>query len=309
MGHYWSLDGIQLRDVWLTIGSFDGVHRGHQAIIAQLTAGARRKGVPAVVLCFHPNPAIVLRRRQGPYYLTTPDERADYLQELGVDVVITHPFNREVADLSAQEFMGRLHNHLSMSSLWVGPDFALGRNREGNLDVLRRLGRDFGYTLNVIQPVALDGYVVSSSQIRVALAEGDVGKAQNFLGRPYRIGGVVMHGDGRGRSLGIPTANLNIWPERAIPKTGVYACLANVGGQVLPAVTNVGVRPTFENQLPTPQVETHLLDFDENLYQRRISLDFIARLRDEKRFPSIQALVDQIHQDVESARVILKSVS
>jgi riboflavin kinase/FMN adenylyltransferase len=295
-----------LRDVWLTIGSFDGVHKGHQAIVERLTAGAHAVGVSAVVLTFHPHPAVVLRGMQEPYYLTSPQERAELLGELGVDVVVVHPFNHEVAQLSAHEFVSRLHQHLGMQRLCVGHDFALGHNREGNIPTLEKLGVEFGYQLEVIGPISLSDQEVSSSQIRSALGEGDVEQAARLLGRPYKISGRVIHGDGRGSQLGIPTANLDVWPEQILPKVGVYACRARVGDRDLQAVTNVGVRPTF-NAAPSPLVETHLLDFEAHLYRQKINLAFIARLRDEQRFSGIPALVAQIQKDIQSAREILGS--
>jgi riboflavin kinase/FMN adenylyltransferase len=303
---YWSLQDLHLQDVWLTIGSFDGVHRGHQAIVKRLTAGARAAGAPAVVLTFHPHPAVVLRARQGPYYLTSPQERADLLGELGVDVVVIHPFNHEVSNLTAREFVIRLHAHLDLKRLCVGHDFALGHNREGDLPTLEKLGGEFGYRLEVIGPISLSDQEISSSQIRSALLEGEVEKAAVLLGRAYEVQGLVVHGDGRGKQIGIPTANLDVWSERLLPKTGVYACLAQVGENQVKAVTNVGVRPTF-TAAPLPLVETHLLDYEADLYQEEISLSFIARLRDEKRFSGVPALVAQIQKDIQCAREILEA--
>jgi riboflavin kinase/FMN adenylyltransferase len=309
MQHYWFLEDVHLEGACLTIGSFDGVHQGHQTIIRQLTAEAKAAGVPAVVLTFHPHPSVVLRGRRGPYYLTTPEERAELLSSLGVDVVITHPFNQEVASRSAREFVSSLQRHLRMSRLCVGPDFALGHGREGDIPTLRRLGEELGFTLNVTEPFRLDGRVVSSSWIRSALADGDIESANRLLGRSYQLAGRVVRGDRRGRTLGIPTANLDVWIERAMPKSGVYACQAHVDGQAWGAVANIGVRPTFHNQAVYPRLEAHLLEFDRDLYDRHISVLFIARLRDEQRFSNVQALVDQIHQDIERAREILKDPS
>ena len=306
MQHYWFLEDVHLDGVWLTIGSFDGVHQGHQAIIRQLTAGAHAAGLPAVVLTFHPHPAAVLRGRRGPYYLTTPEERAECLANLGVDVVVTHPFNQEVANLSAREFVARLQRHLNPSHIWVGPDFALGRGREGDIPTLQRLGEEYGFTLNIAESFRLDGRVVSSSWVRSALADGDVESVQRLLGRPYQLAGRVVRGDGRGRNLGIPTANLDVWIERAMPKNGVYACQAHIDGQVWGAVANIGVRPTFHNQVMYPRLEAHLLEFDRDLYDRHIAVSFVARLRDEQRFSNVEALVGQIHEDIERAKVILK---
>lgn len=307
MQHYWSLDGLSLQKSWLTIGSFDGVHRGHQEIIRQLTAGAHAQGAPAVVLTFYPHPAVVLANRNEPYYLTTPEERAALLGELGVDVVVTHPFNREVAGTSAHDFMARLKSHLGLTHLWIGYDFALGRNREGNVDRLTELGQELGYTVQVLSAVKVNGELISSSEVRAALSEGDVQRASRLLGRPYSLSGQVIPGDGRGRTIGIPTANLDVWDKLLLPKSGVYACRAMVLGQTVEAVTNVGYRPTFENRPAVPRVETHLLDFQGDLYGRKVKLSFLARLRDEQRFPGVDALVAQIHEDIAQAKAIFQT--
>lgn len=302
MQHYWSIESVFLKDAWLTIGSFDGVHRGHQEIIKNLTAGAHRAGVPAVVLTFYPHPAEVLRKRQDSFYLTTPEERAALLGELGVDYVITHPFNLQTAALSAHDFMAFLHKHLGLRRLFVGPDFALGHGREGNVPRLEELGNEFHYSVTEIPLFKTGDVIVSSSQIRSALAAGDVEKAALLLGRPYRVSGEVVPGDGRGRTIGIPTANLSTWSQRVIPKAGVYVTRAIVDGCSWGSVANVGVRPTFENQPVLPRVETHILDYSKDLYGKEIGLDFIGRLRDEQRFPSVPALVEQIQRDISRAR-------
>jgi riboflavin kinase/FMN adenylyltransferase len=309
MKHYWLLEAVQLQDVWLTIGSFDGVHLGHQAIINKITDGAHSEGVPAVVVTFHPHPAAVLRGRHGRYYLTTPEERAALLGEAGVDVVITHPFNLEISNLSAHDFMQRLQNHLGIKHLCIGHDFALGRQREGDLPSLVRLGEDFGYSVEAIPPVELDGQVVSSSRIRTALEAGDLETANRLSGRPFRLDGKVMHGDGRGKRIGIPTANLSFWEQHVLPKPGVYACTVKLNGRSYPAVTNVGYRPTFEGQPANPQVEAHLLDFDGDLYQQQLQLAFLSRLRDEQRFQNVEALVSQIHKDIQKAREIFSAIA
>jgi len=306
MQHYWSLDDVSLVGVWLTIGSFDGVHLGHQKIISDLTAGAHSENAPAVVLTFHPHPAVVLRDRQDPYYLTSPDERAKLLNNLGVDAVITHPFNIDVAKLSALDFITRLNESLGMRYLLVGNDFALGHGREGDIPTLRRMGKQFGYAVDVAAPVKLRDQVVSSSTVRAALRKGDIGYVNNLLGRPYQLAGKVIHGDGRGRTLGIPTANLEVWKERIIPSPGVYACQVRYMDQILAAVTNIGMRPTFESQQSSLRIETHLLDFDHDLYGKQLELSFMARLRNEERFQDVAALVDQIHKDITFARKILR---
>jgi riboflavin kinase / FMN adenylyltransferase len=301
-----SLEEVHLEDTWLTIGSFDGVHLGHQAIVKRLSQGAHKVGSQAVVLTFFPHPAVVLGKRKDPFYLTSSEERAALLKAYGADAVITLPFNREVAATSALDFLAKLNAHLILTFLLVGPDFALGRNREGDVQTLQKLGQGFGYTLEVMPPVQADGEVVSSSRIRGLLAAGDVVPAARLLNRPYRISGRVITGDNRGRAIGIPTANLEVWAERALPNAGVYVCRAFVEGRPWQAVTNVGVRPTFETSPVPPRVEAHLLDFDVPIYGQEIELDFLARLRDEQRFPDIQALVAQIRRDIEETRVFFR---
>lgn len=308
MKHYRSLDEVHLQDTWLTIGSFDGVHLGHQKIIRDLTAGAHSAGAPAVVLTFYPHPAVLLGRRKGPIYLTDPEEKASLLEHLGVDAMITHPFDRRVANTPARDFMMQLKEHLGLAQLWVGYDFALGHGRTGDVPALRQFGEELGYTLDVISPVKDKEQIISSSLIRATLADGNVARAAELLGRRYSVPGKVIPGDGRGRTIGIPTANLEVWSERILPKTGVYVCRAWVNGNPWGAVTNVGVRPTFENQPVLPRVEAHLLDFDRDLYGQDIRLDFIARLRDEQRFASVQALIDQVHQDIAHGKQILSQI-
>lgn len=302
MQHFRSLDGVQLHHAWLTIGSFDGVHLGHQEVVRRLVAGAKHVGSPAVVLTFFPHPAIVLKKRQEPFYLTTPNERAKLLGELGVDVVITHPFNREVSQISAHDFMVKLSAHLGLRHLCVGHDFALGRNREGNVARLKTLGDGLGYKVDVVQPITLEGDIISSSEIRANLATGNIKRANQLLGRPYQLSGEVVTGDGRGKTIGIPTANLSVWEERAIPKGGVYVCRAYVDGVGMSAVTNIGYRPTFEDQTNTPHVETHILDFMDEIYGKEVQLDFVDYLRAEERFESVNALVKQINLDIAQAR-------
>jgi len=304
MFHYWSLDHLELDGVWLTIGSFDGVHLGHRAILQQLIDEAHAARSQAVVLSFHPHPAAVLGKRDGPFYLSSPEKKAEWMAGLGLDGMISHPFNRQVAAQSAREFIQYLQQHLGFRELWVGDDFALGRQREGDLPVLKRLGDEFGYQVRVVEPVKLDGEVISSSRVRKALAEGDVRTAANLLGRPYQVEGEVVHGDGRGKHLGFPTANLESWSKQILPKPGVYAGKARVAGIEIPAVTNIGFRPTFEAQSHQARVETHLLDFDQDLYQRQIALSFEFHLRDEQRFDGIQALIDQVQQDIRQTRSI-----
>jgi len=309
MQHHYALNSLFLNNTWLTIGSFDGVHRGHQEIVRRLSSGAHAQGAQAVVLTFHPHPKKVLGKSKDFYYLTSPVERADILGNYGIDIVVTFSFDMQVAGTSARDFVKELHAHLGFTRLWVGPDFALGRKREGDVPTLRLLGDEFDFIVETIDPVKVGDSQVSSSKIRALLGEGDVEQVSALLNRPYSIGGTVVAGDGRGRTIGIPTANLRVWEEKQLPRSGVYVCHALVGDQNHGAVTNIGIRPTFDHRTMALQVEAHLLDFDDNLYGQEIELEFLYRLRDERRFSGPQALVAQIHQDIEQARVMLAEKS
>jgi riboflavin kinase/FMN adenylyltransferase len=305
MQHYYSLDNLQLDKVWLTIGSFDGVHLGHQKIISKLTAEAHKDGSSAVVLTFFPHPATIIRGRDFPFYLTNPDEKANIIGELGVDYVVTLKFDHKLAATPARSFMETLYKHLGLQELWIGYDFALGRNREGNAKKLGEIGQDLGYRVETIEPFKMDNQIVSSSRIRFLLGAGQVENAAIMLDRNYVIDGVVIKGDQRGQSIGFPTANLDIWEMRAIPAAGVYICQAEIRSSKFNAVTNIGVRPTFEESPVPPRVEAHLLDFDGDIYGESIKINFIKRLRGEKRFESVDHLTVQIRKDIENARKFL----
>lgn len=310
MAHFSSLNDFALpiglrQNAWLTIGVFDGVHRGHQEIIRQLTVGAHAQGNTAVVLTFWPHPAIILGGKGDFKYLTTAEERAALLELLGVDLVITHPFDRTLADQTAEEFMRHVARKLGLRRLIIGHDFALGRGREGNYARLSELGASLGYEVRSIAPLAAGNEVISSTRIRAQIAVGDVSRAAVDLGRYYTLRGSIIHGDGRGKKINIPTANLEIPAEKVIPANGVYACWAWVGEEKHPAVTNIGIRPTFTPDSKKPSAEAHLLDFSRELYGQEVRLEFVERLREEMKFPSVEALVEQIHADIARGREIL----
>jgi riboflavin kinase/FMN adenylyltransferase len=304
-----SLDSTKADGVWLTIGSFDGVHRGHQEIIRRLVAGAHAHAVPAVVLTFYPHPAVVLRGSNGPFYLSTPEERAEIIGGQGADIVIIQCFDRQLANTSARDFVMKLRERLGLRHLLVGHDFTLGRGREGDVPTLRRLGEELGFEVETNQPVLLDGQVISSSQIRSALTAANVEYAHQLLGRPYRLTAKVVPGDGRGRTIGIPTANLEIWSEQLLPAAGVYACQARIGETVFRAATNIGIRPTFDSSTALLHVEAHLLDFQGDLYGQKIQLEFLACLRGEQKFADVQALVAQIQEDIVRTRQLVTQES
>jgi riboflavin kinase/FMN adenylyltransferase len=305
MQHIHSLDQIQLNNAWLTIGVYDGVHRGHQAILTDMIAAAHAAGDPAVVLTFDPHPALVLGHRDL-RCLTTPAERADLLAALGADAVVTLAFDRALADTSAPDFMSALKACLGLKQLWAGYDTTLGKNREGNVPRLIEIGRNLGYTVHVVEAVSDESGVISSTAIRKLIAVGKVEAAAVMLTRPYFVSGAVVHGDGRGRTIGIPTANIDVPANKAMPANGVYACYAIVDGTRRPAVTNVGLRPTFGGD-PAPRIEMHILDFDADLYGTVSKLEFVARLRDEVKFPGVDALVAQIRADIQKARALLEA--
>jgi len=304
MQHFHSIDDVSLQGSWLTIGVFDGVHRGHREIIRKLTAGARTKGAPAVVLTFHPHPAVVLAGAEVKC-LTTPDERAALLAGLGVEVVITQTFDQALAGLSAREFVSRLKEQLGLDHLLIGYDFALGKGREGNAVRLGELGLEMGYNLEVVPAVSDESGVISSTEIRKLVAVGSVAEAARLLGRPYALSGPIIHGAGRGRAIGIPTANLDPPRDKVIPANGIYACWATLGEEKHPAMINIGINPTFTPEKQTPGVEAYLLDFDRDLYGQILRLEFVERLRDEIKFSSVPALVEQIQADIARGREIL----
>lgn len=303
MQHVTALEALHLdRPACLTVGAFDGVHRGHQQLLRDLVAAAHGSGRAAVVITFYPHPSVVLRGRRPSFYISTPEEKAALLAGLGVDALVTHPFNEAVASIRAVEFVDHLVRQARLSELWCGEDFALGHNREGNVEFLRAEGAQRGFTVNVQPPLLMDGEVISSTRIRQTLRDGAVEQAARYLGRPFRLAGTVVEGAKRGRQLGIPTANLAVSEERATPAVGVYACRAYHPGGPAQAVVNIGFRPTFEGGEARPVIEAHLLDFNGDLYGQSVALDFVARLRPEMKFGGIDALVAQIWRDVDEAR-------
>lgn len=325
MQQYTDIDSAQVDGpTVLTIGNFDGMHRGHQALLQRLCSLAaalnQRPDAPRYqtgLVTFDPHPLAVLRPDRLQTLLTTPQERLALAADLGIDLGVIQTFTPELARLEPRAFLQLLIEHLGLAVLVVGPDFALGRNRTGDIATLHQLGEELGYALHVVEPITWHGETqVRSSAIRQALAQGDVQTAADMLGRPYPVRGTVVAGDGRGRQLGIPTANIETAPEKLLPADGVYATLAQVqspgGVETYASVTNLGIRPTVGGQ--ERRLETHLLDFpapgrSDDLYGQTITLVLVARLRGEQRFPNLDALVSQIHTDIAEARAILGPVS
>ncbi|MBE0697466.1 MAG: bifunctional riboflavin kinase/FAD synthetase [Anaerolineaceae bacterium] len=319
MQHFHSLEELKrvtlsypaIDNAWVTIGSFDGVHRGHQAILKLMVKKAHAAAGFAVVVTFYPHPIVVLRGATESIYLNSPEERAHLLGKLGIDIVLTLPFDPSLAQQTAEEFMHNLSAAIGIRQLWVGDDFALGRNRQGNVNELHRIGDQLGYKLHIVNKVTdgNKGERISSSRIREILRAGKAAEAARLLGYPYSVEGPVIHGDGRGRGLGFPTLNVGYWPGKIVPLLGVYATWTWVGERRLPSVTSVGVRPTFDNPPAAPRVEAFLIDHDQDLYGQEVRVEFLEFLRPELRFDSVQDLIDQMIIDTQNAREVLAHAS
>ncbi len=291
------------RDVVLTIGSFDGVHRGHQQLVRDLVTRARATDSIAAALTFTPHPRVLLNDSQPPHYLCLPQEREHLLASLGLDLLVVQPFTIEFAHIEPGVILKMLVDELRMRELWVGPDFALGSQRRGDIAFIERAATPMGFDLRVVEPLVDDDEPISSTRIRRVLMSGNVAEASRLLGRRYTLTLNVVSGHQRGRRIGFRTANLRLDPLRATPADGVYAVMVLYRGRRYQGVANIGNNPSFgeEDRL----LEVHLLDFEGDLYERTLSVQFIERLRGEVKFDSLEALKVQIQQDIEHARIIL----
>ena len=301
---------VPQREMLLTIGVFDGVHTGHCYLLESLKRRAQERKLLSGVVTFNPHPQLVLHPQRAircQLLAISLKDRVKSLQELGMDLVAVLSFTPELSQLSAREFMSLLVKHLRMRGIVVGPDFALGRGREGDVKLLRSLGQEMEFSVETMAPFTIDGEIVSSTLIRQALAQGNMAKVERLMGRYFYLVGEIVSADKRGRSLGFPTANLDIEPQQALPGKGVYASIAQVDGKQLPSVTNVGTRPTFGNG--KNWVETHLLNYEGNLYSKEIRVEFVQKLRGERVFASSEKLKAQIERDVQEAEAILSGVA
>ena len=284
----------------VSIGNFDGVHRGHVRIVERLIEKARQCGGPSVVFTFDPHPVRILRPELAPPPLTWTRRKAEMLAELGVDAVIAYPTDAELLELNPQQFFDWIVcQTLQAKAMVEGPNFCFGNRREGNIDVLRSLCDKAGVVLEVVDPLQEDGEYVSSSRVRRLIAHGDVRAASQLLARPYRIRGMVSHGVGRGAKIGYPTANV-CGVDTLLPADGVYAGRGSSSAKSWPAAINLGPNPTFgEDQA---KVEVHLIGYEGSLYDMPLEVDFLARLRDIQPFASVDALREQLGRDVEAVR-------
>ena len=293
------------RDTALTVGVFDGVHLGHRYLIKRLVSHSKRRGLLSGVLTFLNHPTTVLCKNATVRYIYPAHERVRLLRETGADLIIPVNFDEELSNLRFDEFAQLLRDQLQMRALVVGPDFVMGRAREGDTTALANLGKQMGFEVEVVDPLLLSNIPVNSTTIRQALSHGLVEQAEKLLGRLYQIEGIVVRGRERGRHLGFPTANLATEEPQIIPSDGIYAVWALVDGQRLPAATSIGLRPTFGEKDRT--IETYILDFDRNLYDHKLGLQFVRRIRDELWFESAAELKAQMGKDIETVRVTLRA--
>ena len=287
----------------LTIGVFDGVHLGHKHLLSELVEQAKHKNLISGVVTFKQHPHRLLTPQSNLPFLTNLPQKIKLLKDEGVEVIITLSFNLEMAQTGAKQFVSLLQKHLMMQGMVLGPDFALGRNQEGNIDFLRTLSKSMDFSLTVVPQIRINGEVVSSTAIRSALANGDMKKVHDMLDRYFSLEGYVITGTGRGTELSFPTANLDIESERALPTDGIYATWAYIDNQRYQSVTNIGKRPTFGESERT--VEVYILNFQGELYRRELKIDIIERLRDEKKFETIEELKKQIEEDIKQSMAIL----
>jgi riboflavin kinase/FMN adenylyltransferase len=287
----------------LTIGVFDGVHAGHRYLLKRLHQRAEERNLLGGVVTFNPHPQSVLHPDKQLPWLSSLEDRVATLRQLGLSVVAVLTFTPKLAQLSARDFMSLLKRYLRMEGIVVGPDFTLGRAGEGNINLLHALGDEMKFSVEVIPPYTIDGEIVSSTLIRQALVQGDMSRVEKLMGRRFYLMGKVITSDKRGRVLGFPTANLDMKPEQASPDNGIYATITHVDGKQFPSATNIGTRPTFGGGKKL--VETHLLNYQGSLYDKDIRVEFVQKLRDEKRFASSEELKTQIKKDVRKVEALL----
>jgi riboflavin kinase/FMN adenylyltransferase len=290
----------------VTVGTFDGVHRGHWEVLEALRDTAGAVGMPAVLVTFHPHPLRVVRPDRAPRLLTTPLEKKEILAESALDYAVFIPFTHVLKGYEPERFVREiLIGRLRMKHLVIGYDHGFGRGRSGDVETLRQIGARIGFGVHVVEALRTNGDPISSSKIRRALGEGDVGRAARGLGRPYSIRGPVVKGDGRGRTLGFPTANIQVTdPDKLLPKEGVYAVTATLRRGTLEGVLHLGPRPTFRGS--PPAVELHVFDFDGDLYGDTIRVDFCARIREIHKFSTVDELVVAIRDDVARAKAMFR---
>ncbi|MFA7078477.1 MAG: bifunctional riboflavin kinase/FAD synthetase [Syntrophomonas sp.] len=297
------------RPVYLALGNFDGVHKGHQVLIQAVVDKAAAHGGQSLAFIFEPHPAQVLIPERAPRLLLTPYHKAAFLEKQGMDTLIYTPFTHEIARWSPQQFVEKiLITGLNVREVFVGFNYSFGHRGAGTPELLQQIGEQMGFKVNIIAPVEFAGEPISSSLIRKSLEDGDITNAYNMLGYHPIIEGVVIEGEHRGATIGFPTANIGIEPIFNVPGKGVYAARAGLGAKTYHCVVNIGSKPTFHQEYPL-SIEAHLIDFTGDIYDQNIRLYFLEKLRDEKRFASLEELIAQITRDRDKALEISRSYS
>jgi riboflavin kinase/FMN adenylyltransferase len=302
------LDNVEREEnTVLTVGTFDGVHAGHRAIIDTVVAKANERGGRSVLVTFDPHPRNIINPGDdGIKLLTTLEERCEILEELGIDRMIVIPFDRDFSLLSSEEFIRDIiHKKIGVSEFVIGYDHHFGRNREGTIETIEKLGTELGFDSYVVSKHEVGEKTVSSTAIRNAISEdGNIEQATDFLQRPYRLNGTVVHGDKRGKAIGFPTANIK--PEhvnKIIPKEGVYAVKVRINGDWFNGMMNIGTRPTFDGEQQT--LEVHLFNFETDIYGKEVQVRFFKRIRDEKKFNGKEELIEQLKEDKKLTQQLL----
>ena len=296
------------RPLYLALGNFDGVHKGHKKIITELVEKAKKNGAIAAALIFDPHPAKVLNPDKAPKLLVNSERKAELLKELGLDILIYHTFNKDISKCSPEDFVKKiLLDNLKVKEVFVGFNYSFGYKGAGNPALLEELGDKFNYKVNIIPPVKVNGEIASSSLVRQALDAGEVEKAFSMLGYYPMLEGIVIEGEHRGATIGFPTANLGVNPDFNIPAKGVYAAKAQLEDEFFNCVVNIGTKPTFHKDYPI-SIESHFLNFNRDIYSKSVKLYFIQKLRNQKRFESIEELTDQIKLDCVMAEKIISTM-
>lgn len=286
----------------LTIGTFDGVHLGHQKIVERVVTTARQEGLLATVFTFFPHPRMVVQHDKGLKLIHTLEEKKQLLQQLGVDLLVVQPFNEAFAQLTAEEFVSTiLVQRLNVKKVIIGYDHRFGRNRTANIDDMRLFGKKYGFAVEEISVQEVDEVSVSSTKIREALNKGDVTTAEHYLGTPYSLTGKVVHGLKLGRTLGYPTANIQVTEDyKLIPKDGVYAVYSYIDGRKVYGMMSIGKNPTIEGK--GASIEVYFFDFNGDLYDQKLTIEFVQYLREEQKFATIDLLKKQLQDDETAAR-------